>query len=56
MAIPQVPWSKTVERWVAPTEQASDVVLVLILAVTLLVLIRGTATHKAALAVWLVAP
>jgi hypothetical protein len=56
MAIPRMPWYSRVERIVAPTETASDVALVLILAVTLWVLIRGNAAIKAAWTVYVVSP
>ena len=54
--VPRLPWYSRLERLVAPTEPASNFALLIIMAICLLVLARGSATAKAALVVYLVSP
>lgn len=56
MAVPRLPWYSRIERIVAPSEPVTNVVLGVIVLVTLLVLVRGNATVKAAWAVYMVSP
>lgn len=56
MAIPKLPWYDAIERVVAPTEPVADLMLVVIVAVTVLVLLRGSSTAKAAWVVYVVSP
>lgn len=56
MAHPTVPWYSKLEEIVAPTETASTTIIVAIIVISLFVLWKGNAVHKAALAVWLVSP
>jgi len=56
LAIPKLPWYDKVRDIVAPTEQAANMVLIAILTITVIVLVKGNPTIKAAWAVWLVMP
>jgi hypothetical protein len=56
VALPELPWYRTLRRVVAPTEAAADVTLAILALVTLLVLWRGDPLVKAAWAVYLVSP
>ena len=54
--MPNLPWYGKLRSLVAPTDRASTVTLVVVLVVVLLVLWKGDAVHKAAVAVYLVSP
>lgn len=45
-----------VDRWLAPTEQASTGLLLLLAIVAIVIAIAGTPTAKAAVAAWMILP
>ena len=54
MPLPQMPWYKELEKRIVPTEQAANVLLVLLIAITLAILLWGSPLMKAAWAIYLV--
>lgn len=56
MPLPQLPWYHKLEKAIAPTETASNIVLTLIVLISLAILLWGNPLFKAAWAVYLVSP
>ena len=56
MPLPKMPWYDKLEKAVAPTEGAANLLLVIIIVACLVVLLFGKPIHKAALVVYLVSP
>ena len=56
MATPLFPWYSKLEHAIAPTEQAANLSLVILVAITLMILWKGSPVLKAAWVVYLVSP
>lgn len=56
MPLPQLPWYKSLEKKIAPTEKAANIVLVLIAMITIGILLWGSPLFKAAWAVYVLSP
>ena len=56
MPLPQLPWYNKLEKAIAPTEPAANLLLVMLMAITLVILLWGSPTWKAAWAIYLVSP
>lgn len=56
MANPLFPWYTKLEQAIAPTEDASNLALIILLAITLIILLKGSPVLKAGWVVYLVSP
>jgi hypothetical protein len=54
--LPRLPWYSDIEAILAPTERASTLALLAIIAITVVIAWRGSATVKAAWLVYIVSP
>jgi hypothetical protein len=56
MAIPSLPWYGKLKEIVAPTEQAANFALIIIILVCIWALLKGSPIQKAGLVVYIVSP
>jgi hypothetical protein len=56
MATPKLPWYNKLRETVAPTEPITNFFLILVIAISIVILIKGDAAMKALWVVYLVSP
>lgn len=56
MALPEMPWYNKLKEWVAPSDEVTKVVLVILIAVSIALLLWGDEVTRALWVVYWVSP